>query len=73
MSWGSLLGDGGWETGKGLYRGVIGVIEALYLGDPDGNGLELYWDRPREEWPRDEAGGLAMFTRALKWPGGGLA
>jgi catechol 2,3-dioxygenase len=56
-----------------LYRGVIGVSEALYLGDPDGNGVELYWDRPREEWPRDEAGGLAMFTRALKWPGGGLA
>jgi catechol 2,3-dioxygenase len=50
-----------------------GVSEALYLRDPDGNGVELYWDRPREEWPRDEAGGLAMFTRALKWPGGGVA
>ena len=34
-----------------------GVSEALYLRDPDGNGVELYWDRPREEWPRDEAAG----------------
>jgi catechol 2,3-dioxygenase len=46
-----------------------GVSEALYLRDPDGNGVELYWDRPREEWPRDESGGLAMFTRELKWLG----
>lgn len=46
-----------------------GVSEALYLRDPDGNGVELYWDRPREEWPRDEAGGMAMFTRELKWLG----
>ena len=42
-----------------------GVSEALYLRDPDGNGVELYWDRPREEWPRDGGGGLAMFTRRL--------
>lgn len=42
-----------------------GVSEALYLHDPDGNGLELYRDRPREEWPRDDDGGLAMFTRPL--------
>src|SRR6185436_15826283 len=42
-----------------------GVSEALYLRDPDGNGVELYWDRPREEWPRDSSGGLAMFTRRL--------
>lgn len=42
-----------------------GVSEALYLRDPDGNGVELYRDRPREEWPRDAAGGLAMFTRRL--------
>lgn len=42
-----------------------GVSEALYLRDPDGNGVELYWDRPKEEWPRDAQGGLAMFTRAL--------
>lgn len=42
-----------------------GVSEALYLRDPDGNGVELYWDRPQEEWPRDADGGLAMFTRAL--------
>jgi catechol 2,3-dioxygenase len=42
-----------------------GVSEALYLDDPDGNGVELYRDRPQEEWPRDHAGDLAMFTRAL--------
>ncbi len=41
-----------------------GVSEALYLDDPDGNGVELYFDRPREEWPFD-AHGLAMFTNAL--------
>ena len=42
-----------------------GVSEALYLSDPDGNGVELYWDRPQEQWPRTPDGGLAMFTRAL--------
>jgi catechol 2,3-dioxygenase len=42
-----------------------GVSEALYLRDPDENGVELYWDRPREAWPRDTAGGLAMVTRRL--------
>ena len=42
-----------------------GVSEALYLRDPDGNGLELYWDRPEEQWPKDKAGNLAMFTNRL--------
>ena len=42
-----------------------GVSEAVYLDDPDGNGVELYWDRPREEWPRDAQGGIQMYTRAL--------
>jgi catechol 2,3-dioxygenase len=42
-----------------------GVSEALYLRDPDNNGVELYWDRPKEEWPRDPKGGVAMFTRPL--------
>jgi catechol 2,3-dioxygenase len=44
-----------------------GVSEALYLRDPDQNGLELYWDRPRERWPRppDGSSGVAMFTAAL--------
>ena len=42
-----------------------GVSEALYLRDPDGNGVELYWDRPESEWPRDESGDLKMFTRPL--------
>jgi len=40
-----------------------GVSEALYLHDPDGNGIELYRDRPKEEWPRDEDGNVTMFTR----------
>ena len=42
-----------------------GVSEALYLRDPDQNGVELYWDRPQEQWPRNAAGELAMFTRPL--------
>lgn len=42
-----------------------GVSEALYLRDPDGNGVELYWDRPREQWPHSADGKLKMFTRAL--------
>jgi len=42
-----------------------GVSEALYLRDPDGNGVELYWDRPQEEWPRTPDGDLAMYTRLL--------
>ena len=42
-----------------------GVSEALYLRDPDENGVELYWDRPRESWPHDAQGGLAMYSRRL--------
>jgi catechol 2,3-dioxygenase len=43
-----------------------GVSEAIYLRDPDGNGVELYADRPREQWPRPEEGsGVAMYTRPL--------
>jgi catechol 2,3-dioxygenase len=42
-----------------------GVSEAIYLSDPDGNGVELYWDKPKEQWPSDAHGGLAMFTRPL--------
>lgn len=42
-----------------------GVSEALYLDDPDGNGVELYWDRPREAWPHDSDGRLAMYTHPL--------
>jgi catechol 2,3-dioxygenase len=42
-----------------------GVSEAIYLADPDQNGLELYWDRPREEWPRSPDGAPAMYTDPL--------
>jgi catechol 2,3-dioxygenase len=42
-----------------------GVSEAIYLRDPDDNGVELYWDRPKEQWPRTPTGELAMFTHAL--------
>lgn len=42
-----------------------GVSEALYLRDPDGNGVELYWDRPEAEWPRDDDGSVAMFSHTL--------
>ena len=43
-----------------------GVSEALYLSDPDGNGIELYWDRPKELWPRYENGQLEMSGRRLE-------
>lgn len=46
-----------------------GVSEALYLRDPDGNGVELYRDRPPDEWPRGDGGELEMFTRYLDLPG----
>jgi catechol 2,3-dioxygenase len=46
-----------------------GVSEALYLRDPDGNGVELYWDRPREQWPRTADGGLNMGTERLDLEG----
>lgn len=46
-----------------------GVSQALYLRDPDQNGIELYWDRPREEWPLDAKGGIAMYTRPLELQG----
>jgi catechol 2,3-dioxygenase len=62
---------------KGLIRHKVpldgaadhGVSEALYLRDPDQNGVELYWDRPKELWPRNQDGGIAMFTRALDLEG----
>jgi catechol 2,3-dioxygenase len=42
-----------------------GVSEAIYLRDPDQNGVEIYRDRPKEEWPRDEDGSFTMFTKPL--------
>jgi catechol 2,3-dioxygenase len=46
-----------------------GVSEALYLSDPDGNGIELYWDRPKEEWPAPQPGQkVEMFVRPLDLP-----
>lgn len=42
-----------------------GVSEAIYLDDPDGNGVELYWDRPTEEWPQEADGSLKMVTEHL--------
>lgn len=46
-----------------------GVSEAVYLRDPDENGVELYWDKPKEQWPRTPEGVLAMFTRRLDLDG----
>jgi catechol 2,3-dioxygenase len=42
-----------------------GVSEALYLDDPDENGVELYWDRPKDQWPLNPNGSLHMYTRQL--------
>lgn len=44
-----------------------GVSLAIYLNDPDGNGVELYWDKPAKEWPIDAAGNLQMTTAAIDW------
>lgn len=46
-----------------------GVSEALYLDDPDGNGVELYWDKPKEQWPLDANGQLEMVTKRLDLEG----
>jgi catechol 2,3-dioxygenase len=46
-----------------------GVSEAVYLRDPDGNGIELYRDRPREQWPKSADGGILMFTEPLDLAG----
>ncbi len=45
-----------------------GVSEAIYLDDPDGNGVELYVDRPKDQWPKNEDGTIKMFTRQLDIP-----
>jgi catechol 2,3-dioxygenase len=42
-----------------------GVSQALYLRDPDGNGIELYWDRPADQWPRTADGRIDMYTQRL--------
>lgn len=42
-----------------------GVSEAIYLNDPDGNGIELYFDKPKKDWPKDKNGNLLMTTRTL--------
>lgn len=55
------------EAGGPNWQGAAdhGVSNALYLSDPEGNGIEIYWDLPREEWPRTRDGGVEMYTRAL--------
>ncbi len=58
--------DAGWPiTGTAFH----GVSEAVYLNDPDGNGVELYRDLPPEEWPVDAEGNLTMVTEPLDYPG----
>ena len=59
----ALRSDGGQHSARGRLRSR--VSEALYLRDPDDNGVELYCDRPREQWPRTADGELAMFTAPL--------
>jgi catechol 2,3-dioxygenase len=56
------LVDAGWQLSGASDHGVS---EALYTRDPDENGVELYWDRPRDEWPHDAEGNLTMFTAPL--------
>ena len=63
----SATRSSGWSTQGGRSSGATdhGVSEAIYLRDPDGNGVELYRDRPEPEWPRAEDGGLAMISEPL--------
>jgi catechol 2,3-dioxygenase len=56
------LVDGSWPVTGATDHGVS---EAIYLRDPDGNGVELYRDRPEPEWPRDAEGGLSMISEPL--------
>ena len=58
-----------WET-KYPLEGASdhGVSESIYIKDPDGNGIELYCDRPSDEWPRDDDGNYILFTRPLNLP-----
>jgi catechol 2,3-dioxygenase len=58
--------DAGWPIGGASDHGVS---EAIYLDDPDGNGIEIYRDRPRSEWPRDANGGLRMYNAPLDFDG----
>jgi catechol 2,3-dioxygenase len=60
------LSDHGWPLDGAADHGVS---EAVYLRDPDGNGIELYHDRPREQWPRTPDGGLAMVNDPLDFAG----
>jgi catechol 2,3-dioxygenase len=48
-----------------MIRQALTVTEAVYLEDPDQNGLELYWDKPRDQWPQKPDGTLDMYTRKL--------
>jgi catechol 2,3-dioxygenase len=58
------------EAGVGLDGAADhGVSEALYLHDPDHNGVELYWDKPREIWPQEKDGSISMYTRRLDLDG----
>lgn len=58
----SRLTEAGWPIQGAADHGVS---EAIYTADPDGNGVELYWDRPESEWPRDAVGHVDMFTKPL--------
>jgi len=59
-----------WETNYPIEGASDhGVSESVYLADPDGNGVEIYVDKPEEEWPRNEDGNLVMYTEALNLPG----
>ena len=52
-----------------LGGGFVQDDEAIYLDDPDKNGVELYWDKPKEQWPRDAKGNLQMITEPLDLEG----
>jgi catechol 2,3-dioxygenase len=55
--------DAGWPID---HASEHGALQAVYLSDPDGNGIELSWDRPRDEWPTDEAGRYVLVNEPLE-------
>ena len=52
-------------TSNSTAPAITASAKRLYLRDPDDNGVELYWDRPKQQWPRQPDGSLAMFTHRL--------
>ena len=65
LEWSASTGTSAADRSAGKLVARDGVSEALYLNDPDENGVELYWDKPKEQWPFNEEGSLQMVSEPL--------